>query len=146
MRRLVSGLLSVLFIALVSAACAPTEESTTAVPETAPVSISDQPSGRFIHVVFFYMNEAATDADRDALIQDCRDYLGSVETVRYLNVGAPAGTPREVVDNSYGVGLVIHFDDTAGYEVYETAPRHLEFIERNQHRWSRVQVYDILVP
>ncbi|MBC8137460.1 MAG: Dabb family protein, partial [Fibrella sp.] len=56
--------------------------------------------------------------------------------------GVPAQTPRDVVDNSFGVGLTVVFEDKAGYDVYETDPLHLEFIAHNKGSWSRVQVYD----
>lgn len=96
----------------------------------------------FIHTVYFYMKPEATDAHRDQLLRDCREILSRISTVKQLWAGVPAGTPRDVVDNSYGVSITVLFDDTAGYDVYETAPLHIEFIERNKANWSRVQVYD----
>lgn len=96
----------------------------------------------FIHTVYFWMKPEATEADRDQTIQDCRDYLSKISTVRQLWAGIPAQTPREVVDNSYGVGLTVVLDDSAGHDVYQDDPLHLEFIARNKANWSRVQVYD----
>jgi hypothetical protein len=49
------------------------------------------------------------------------------------------------VDNSYGVGLVVHFDDKNGHDFYQDAPAHKDFIARNQAIWERVQVYDLVV-
>ncbi len=98
----------------------------------------------FIHTVYFWLTPEATPAQRDLLVDDCRNYLSKIETVQQLWAGLPAGTDRAVVDNSYGVGLAVIFADTAGYEVYETHPLHLTFIERNKAIWSRVQVYDTL--
>ena len=69
---------------------------------------------------------------------------GSISTVRFLAVGEPAGTPREVVDNSYQIGLVVHFDDRAGHDAYQKAEPHLEFIRRNEAVWQRVQIYDLI--
>ena len=51
-------------------------------------------------------------------------------------------TPREVVDNSYDVGLCVVLDDSAGHDVYQVHPLHNEFIARNKENWARVQVYD----
>ncbi|MBN2328314.1 MAG: Dabb family protein [Candidatus Omnitrophica bacterium] len=98
----------------------------------------------FIHSVYFYLNEDAGEAQVQQLISDCKTLLGAVETVRQLYVGLPAGTPRDVVDNSYGVSLIVYFDDQAGHDYYQTAEKHLQFIERNQNAWDRVQVYDML--
>ena len=95
-----------------------------------------------IHTVYFYMN---ADAGADAatrIITDCRELLTKIESVRHLWAGLPSGTPREVVDNSYGVGLIVIFDDMAGHDIYQDHPLHLEFIARNKASWARVQVYD----
>ena len=64
--------------------------------------------------------------------------------MRSLEVGPPAGTQREVVDNSYGVCLVVRFENKAGHEYYQTAEKHVQFIERNKDIWERVQVYDMI--
>lgn len=100
---------------------------------------------RFIHTVLFWLKPGVTPQQKDQLIRDCKELLGAIPTVRYLAAGEPAGTPRAVVDNSYHVGLVVHFDDRAGHDAYQTAPKHEEFIQRNQAIWERVQVYDLLV-
>jgi len=98
----------------------------------------------FVHTVFFWLNEGTPEAARQQLIGDCRTLLASVPTVQALWAGPPAGTPRDVVDNSYGVGLAVHFEDAAGHEVYQDHPTHHEFIERNKAHWQRVQVYDFI--
>lgn len=98
----------------------------------------------FVHTVYFWLHEGTPAPAREQLIQDCRTLLATIPTVRQLFTGAPAGTPRDVVDNSYGVGLTVLFEDTAGHDVYQDHPLHHQFIERNQAHWSRVQVYDFV--
>jgi len=98
----------------------------------------------FIHTVYFWLNDGTPDRARAQLIQDCRTLLGSIPTVRQLWVGPPAGTPRDVVDNSYGVGLTVVLDDAAGHDVYQDHELHVRFIERNREHWARVQVYDFV--
>lgn len=98
----------------------------------------------FIHTVYFYMQPDTPAEALEQLAADCREYLASIPTVRQLWAGPPAGTPRDVVDNSYGVGLTVIMDDAAGHEVYAVHPRHLEFIARNKAHWARVQVYDFV--
>jgi hypothetical protein len=99
--------------------------------------------GKFIHTVLFWLKEGTTPEKKQQLIGDCKSLLGAISTVRYIAVGNPAGTPREVVDNSYSVGLVVHFDDKAGHDYYQEAEKHVQFIERNQECWLKVQVYDL---
>ncbi len=98
----------------------------------------------FIHTVYFWLKPGTPDAARTQLVEDCRTYLGKVPTVRHLWSGVPAMTPREVVDNTYGVGLTVVLDDVAGHEVYQEHPLHKDFIARNKQHWDRVQIYDHL--
>ena len=95
---------------------------------------------------FFWIKEDATEQARGQLLTESTELLGTIPSVLYIAAGPPAGTPREVVDNSYDIGLVVHFADEAGHDLYQEAPAHIEFIERNQETWDRVQVYDIKVP
>ena len=96
----------------------------------------------FVHTVYFWMNPGVSDAQRRQLADDCQTYLAKIPTVRHLWAGPPAMTPREVVDNSYDVGLCVVMDDAAGHDVYQEHPLHKEFIARNKPHWKRVQIYD----
>jgi Stress responsive A/B Barrel Domain len=96
----------------------------------------------FIHTVYFWQKPGTSAALREQLIADCRDLLGRIDSVKQLFAGPPAGTERDVVDNSYSVGLTVIFDGPAGHAVYQPHPLHQEFIARNKQHWERVQVYD----
>ena len=96
----------------------------------------------FVHTVFFWMRDGVDDAARRRLVEDCKSYLGKIPAVRHLWAGAPAMTPRDVVDNSYTVGLTVVLDDAGGHDIYQEHPLHKEFIARNKPNWKRVQVYD----
>ena len=98
----------------------------------------------FVHAVYFWMKPGATDAQRTQLTEDAKAYLGKVPGVVKLWAGPPAMTPREVVDNSYAVGLLVALDDSAAHDVYQTHPLHMEFIARNKANWDRVQIYDFI--
>ena len=98
----------------------------------------------FIHTVYFYLRSGATAAARDQLMADCKAYLGKIPTVKSLWVGVPAMTPREVVDNTYGVGLTVALEDSAGHDVYQGHSLHKDFIERNKETWERVKIYDYI--
>jgi hypothetical protein len=101
-------------------------------------------AGMFIHQVLFWLKKDAPAGTREKLIGDGRELLGKIPTVKHLWMGKPAMTPREVVDNSYDVGLCVILDDSAGHDVYQEHPLHKDFIERNKTGWSRVQVYDFV--
>ena len=76
------------------------------------------------------------------MVADCKEILAGIDTVRQLWAGTPAQTPRGVVDNSYGVGLTVHFDDREGHDIYQAHEKHHEYIKRNQKYWARSIVYD----
>jgi hypothetical protein len=99
----------------------------------------------FIHTVFFWLKPGTSEDARGQLVRDCREYLGMVPSVKTLWVGVPAMTPREVVDNSYGVGLTVALEDSKGHDIYQEHPLHKEFIARNKAHWERVQIYDYIV-
>ncbi len=99
----------------------------------------------FIHIVYFYLPEGAPSDTAQKLAEGCKKYLPGIPGVVRLAVGYPAGTPRAVVDNSYGVALVVEYADSAAHDVYQDHPLHLEFIAENKQYWSRVQVYDSIV-
>ena len=98
----------------------------------------------FIHTVYFWLKENTPEPAREQLVNDCRAYLGRIPTVRHLWSGRPAMTPRDVVDNSYGVGLTVVMDDRNGHDIYQQHELHKEFIARNKQHWQRVQIYDVL--
>lgn len=96
----------------------------------------------FVHVVLFWLKPGTPDAAKRQLVQDCEGLLKKVPGVRQLWAGRAAMTPREVVDNSYDVGLCVVLDDRQGHDVYQDHALHKEFIARNNEHWKRVQVYD----
>ncbi len=99
----------------------------------------------FLHMVYFYLRNGGSTDDARALLHGCREHLTNIRGVLRLSVGTPAGTPRNVVDNAYGVALLVEFADAAAHDVYQDHPDHLRFIEACSSLWSRVQVYDSVV-
>lgn len=96
----------------------------------------------FTHVVLFWLKDDADDDAGERLLADCRGMLAKIPTVRLLDAGVPAMVRRDVVDNSYAVGLMVRFDDRAGYDVYADHPIHQEFIQLHRAAWKKVLVYD----
>jgi hypothetical protein len=96
----------------------------------------------FIHHVYFWLKPGAGKAATEKLVTDCRSLLAEIPGVERLWAGEPAGTQRDVVDNSYSVGLAVVLPDKAAHDAYQKHPLHLEFIARNQPHWERVRVYD----
>jgi hypothetical protein len=96
----------------------------------------------FIHSVYFWLKDGTPNAEQQALITSCNELLTKIPSVKQLWAGKPAMTPRDVVDNSYHVGLTVVLEDSAGHDVYQTHEKHLEFIAKHKAHWKRVLVYD----
>lgn len=99
----------------------------------------------FLHLVYFYPKADAGADDTALLLAGIWKHLPSIPSVLRLQAGTPAGTPRNVVDNSYAVALLVEFADAAGHDIYADHPDHLKFIAECSSLWSSVKVYDSLV-
>lgn len=98
-----------------------------------------------VHHVFFWLNNAGSQADRDALIAGLRT-LKAIPVIRNLQVGVPASTEqRDVVDSSFDVSELMYFDNAADQKVYQDHPIHQAFVAKCQHLWKKVVVYDMQV-
>lgn len=105
----------------------------------APWAAADEP---LAHMVFFTLSES-TPANREELVEACHEYLSGHEGTLYFSVGVRnEQLDREVNDQSFDVALHMVFENMAAHDQYQTHPRHLEFIEKNQHLWKAVRVFD----
>lgn len=96
----------------------------------------------FIHTVYFWFNETVGDDVRERMTNDCVELMSKIPTVRHVWSGQPAMTPRDVVDNTYDVGLCVVLDDSQGHDEYQVHPMHKEFLSRYKPFWKKIQVYD----
>lgn len=94
------------------------------------------------HMVFFTLAEDAKE-NRDALIAACQKYLSGHNGTVYFSVGSRAeDLKRDVNDLNFDVALHLVFANKKAYDEYGTHPRHLKFIEENEHLWGKVRVFD----
>ncbi len=111
---------------------------------TVQTTISDQSTEPgFIHTVFFWLKEDATEAEHKAFLQ-ALEIMKTIETIKKATIGRPANTPREVVDNSYDYAWIVHFKNAEDQDAYQVDPVHKAFVEAQSHIWTKVQVYDTL--
>lgn len=96
-------------------------------------------SGKFVHMVFFWLKP---ETDVKAFMAGTESFLKQVEVVNQYHLGVPAMTPREVVDNTYTVALVVTFDSKEAQDIYQDHPVHVQYVEANKDKWTRVQIYD----
>jgi hypothetical protein len=94
---------------------------------------------KIAHQVYFWLKNPE---DRQKLI-DGVNTLKKIKTVRQIHVGIVAGTEkRDIIDPSWGVSLLLFFDDIAGEAIYQTDPIHLDFVKNYSRLWTKVVIYD----
>ena len=105
--------------------------------------IQDKKPG-FIHTVYFWLKK-----DNPELLKEFKEKglpkLATVSSIKNVYWGPSAGTPRDVVDNSYDISWIVTFQNAEEQDKYQVDPIHLEFVELYQSLFERVQVYDTLV-
>lgn len=97
----------------------------------------------FIHTVFFWLNNPANQADRDALRAGLQTLKG-IDAIQAAYIGTPADTRRPVIDHSYDFSLTFIFASKEAHDIYQEHPTHLEFVANCATLWARVQVYDVV--
>jgi len=97
----------------------------------------------FVHHVFFWLNRPGNTEDRDAIVAGLEKLRAAPDIVS-SHIGVPAGTDRDVVDNSYAVSWMLFFDSPEAQDRYQDDPIHLEFVRTCGKYWKRVQIYDTL--
>ena len=95
----------------------------------------------FIHHVFFWLKNANSSEDKQALIAGLQK-LSSATTIQSFHIGTAAATSRGVIDNSYSVSWMLLFADAAAQDAYQVDPIHLQFVKECSHLWEKVVVYD----
>ena len=104
-------------------------------------SAADQ-AAQLSHAVFFELNDAS-EAAVEHLVAGCKEYLSGHEGTVYFSVGTRAPElNREVNDQAFHVSVVVVFGNIAAHDAYQTAARHLEFIEKHKDNWKSVRVFD----
>lgn len=112
----------------------------TAGSTTMAKTLSMKPKeNKIAHQVYFWLKNPE---DRQKLI-DGVNTLKKIKTVRQIHIGIVAGTEkRDVIDTSWGVSLLLFFDDIAGEASYQTDPIHLDFVKNYSDLWNKVVIYD----
>ena len=82
---------------------------------------------------------------RKDFIENGLPALAKVPSIQSVSWGPPAGTPREVVDNSYDLAWIVNFASAEDEREYQVDPLHVEFVEKYKPIFDRVQVYDNIV-
>ena len=96
----------------------------------------------FSHVVIFWTKPDVPDAT-ERLLAGAEKYLRPCPGVVHYHCGQMTGSHRDVVDQSYKVGLNLVLEDRAAQDTYQDHSLHVEFVEKIfKPNCDRVVVYD----
>ncbi len=97
------------------------------------------------HNVFFTLKDHS-DTARTKLVEACRTYLKGHPGEVFFAAGVLADDlKRDVNVRDFDVSLHVVFKTKGDQDRYQTAPRHLKFIEENRENWEKVRVFDSYV-
>ena len=105
-------------------------------------STSQPGDGSRLHVVLFWLKPEMPAAEREAIPVEMAAKAALVPGLDAVWTGRPAGTPRDVVDNSFDLMLVMRFRDAAAAKAWDDDPIHLQLVARFKPWFARVVVYD----
>ena len=96
----------------------------------------------FSHIVIFWTDPANAEAV-DIILAGVEKYIRPIPLVKMLHCGRMATSERkDVVDQSYSVGVNLVFESKADQDAYQVHPLHLDFVANCSASWTRVVVYD----
>lgn len=121
-------------------ACSPVQENQS--QEVAEVSSSNSLQGSFTHSVFFWLANPDSKEDKAEFEAAVRKFIDNSAYVKTKYLGTPAGTPREVVDNSWTYNLIVTFDSKEDHDLYQAEQVHDDFRNGSAHLWTKVLIYD----
>ena len=97
------------------------------------------------HNVYFELNDRSPAA-RARLVADCYTYLKDHPGVTSFAAGAIVESHTRAVNvRDWDVGLHIVFVDKTHHDLYQKAPEHKTFLERNKDNWRTVRVFDTAI-
>ena len=96
---------------------------------------------RLAHHVYFTLHDRGDEAKQN-LLNACKKYLTEHPGLVGFDVGVRERDLDRPVNGDFDVSLHTIFDSRENHDLYQTAERHLQFIEENKDTWAAVQVFD----
>ena len=94
------------------------------------------------HLVYFTLKDNSPVA-KSRQLELCKRYLDDHPGIVFYGAGTRnPDLSREVNDKEFDIALTVVFKDRAAHDAYQTAPRHVKFIEESKPNWAKVRVFD----
>ena len=94
------------------------------------------------HIVFFTLKDNSPEATQ-TFLESGKKYLSGHPGEVFFAMGTlNQELNREVNDRDFDVSLHVAFDSKESQDAYQTAEKHIAFIEENKDKWANVRVFD----
>jgi len=142
--RIFSMSIILLLISLYS--CQPKEKAENASPAMQEIAKDANvlPKPGFVHAVYFWLKKDNPELVEE-FVKEGLPKLAKVPSIQSVSWGPPAGTSREVVDNSYDIAWIVNFASAEDEKKYQVDSLHLVFVEKYTPIFEKVIVYDNIV-
>jgi hypothetical protein len=96
-----------------------------------------------VHSVYFWLNNDISPKDRHRFFEHLNK-LSKIPTVQNFLIGPPANTDkRDIIDNSYDLGIITTFASMADHDAYQVSDIHQALLKMAKPLIAKVNVYDI---
>jgi hypothetical protein len=93
-----------------------------------------------------WLNEPGNATHKAQMTAAARAFPKEIPGILSMSIGDALPSPREVVDDSFDLALVMRFRDKASLDAYEKHPVHVKAVkEVLAPNASRLKVYDVVV-
>jgi len=145
MNRNISTLGSILLLLLLAAWIGHAWQTSLVRADDNAPRTDNAPQAGVLHSVYFALKDQSEEA-RKRLVDACKKYLSDHPGAKSFSAGVRAADlDRSVNDTDFDVALYLQFETKAAYDKYQTAEKHLKFIEENRDNWKNVRVFDAYV-
>jgi hypothetical protein len=95
-----------------------------------------------VHTVFLWLKQPGHEQHRQRLLS-ATDQLRSIPGVREIRFGEMIESDRDIVDDSFDIGIYFYFDDVGVMNAYLVHPLHKAVVEQEiQPLVQRIVVHD----
>mgnify|MGYP000896378926 CR=1 FL=1 len=103
-----------------------------------------QPDPRIVHVVLTWLNEPTNEKHRNMVIKASEEFL-KIPGVLDVGVGRPLMSDRDIVDDSFDVGIFLTFKTEEDLQAYIDHPDHQATVKLIlKPLVKKIKVYDIV--
>ena len=144
MRQLLPIFIALLLSFFLIQSCTPKENPQSQDTIEKKETLQAQVTPGFVHAVYFWLKEDNPKLVAE-FINEGLPKLAQVPSIQSVSWGPAAGTPRDVVDNSYDLAWIVNFANAEDQEKYQVDSLHVAFVEKYKSIFDKVQVYDNVV-